>query len=120
MNEFALHAVFAVGGGLGAVARHGLTCLVPHRFPVATLIVNVVGSLLLGSAVALLARDEWSVVEEGRRLVFGFCGGFTTFSSFAWRSLELYREHTLLHAAANVVVNLGLCLFAFGAGRMLV
>ena len=116
MSEALLHLVFATAGGLGAVARHAITGLVIHRFPWSTMIVNVTGSLVLGMAVALVTGDGSGFPEEARRFLFGFCGGFTTFSSFAWQSLDLHREQTLLHAAGYVAFSLVLCLLAYAAG----
>lgn len=110
-----LHAAFGLGGGLGAVARHFTGTLVTHRFPLATLIVNVVGCLILGLGVAILGEGD----GELRRLVYGFCGGLTTFSSFAYQSLDLHRSHTILHAAGNIVASLLLCLVAFWGGLWL-
>ncbi len=117
MTGLFLHLMFAVGGGLGAVARHKLTLMVTHKLPLSTLIVNVLGSLLLGAGIAFWGTSGAAPMsEEGRRLVFGFCGGFTTFSSFAYQSLDLHREATLLHAASNILLSLGLCLLAFWVG----
>ncbi len=115
MNEFYLHAAFALGGGLGAVLRHWLTRVVTHELPLSTLIVNVAGCLLLGLWLGYLG-DLPTVPEEERRLVFGFCGGFTTFSSFAYQSLQLRRERTVLMAAGNVLLSLGLCWIALWVG----
>ena len=124
MSPLLLHAAFALGGGLGAAARHGLGRLLVHRLPLATLIVNVLGSLVLGAALASVDASTdaaggvvgGGVGGPGRRLVLGFCGGFTTFSSFAVQSLELGRDRSAPHAAANVALNLGLCLGAFRLG----
>lgn len=113
-----MHLAFAVGGGLGAVARHGLSLAVNHRLPLATLLVNILGSFALGAAVAIIAAE--SVGEGWEQAVFGFCGGFTTFSSFAYQTLDLHRRETLLHAAANIVLSLALCLAAFWLGLALV
>ncbi len=115
MNEMMLHAAFGLGGGLGAVARHFTGTLVTHRFPLATLIVNVVGCLILGLGVAILGEGG----GELRRLVYGFCGGLTTFSSFAYQSLDLHRSHTILHAGVNILASLVLCLIAFWSGLWL-
>lgn len=116
MNALLPLAAFALGGGLGAAARHGVGRLVVHRFPLATLLVNVLGSLVLGAALASYGAAGGAGGETVERLVVGFCGGFTTFSSFAVQSLELGRERTAAHAAANAALNLGLCLGAFLLG----
>jgi CrcB protein len=112
VNDIALHAAFGLGGGLGAVARHLTAMAVTHRLPLATLIVNVAGCLILGVGVALLGDGG----GELRRLVYGFCGGLTTFSTFAYQSLDLHRSGTIAHAAGNILGSLGLCLLAFWAG----
>ncbi|MEM1411410.1 MAG: CrcB family protein [Pseudomonadota bacterium] len=119
MTDVLLHAVFALGGGLGAVARYGLTLAITHRYPVSTLVVNVLGSFLLGLGLAVLWDVPGLLGEQERRLVAGFCGGFTTFSSFAYQSLDLHRQHSVLHAGANIITNLVFCLLAFLLGRWL-
>jgi CrcB protein len=117
MTGLILHGVFALGGGLGAVLRYLLTTAVTHRYPVSTLLVNVLGCFLLGFGLAALWDAPGLLGEEERRLYAGFCGGFTTFSAFAYQSLDLHRRHSLAHAAANILLNLALCVAAFLAGR---
>jgi CrcB protein len=119
LTELLLHAAFALGGGLGAASRHLLTVAVTHRFPISTLVVNVLGCLLLGLGLVWLADAPGLLGEEERRLAGGFCGGFTTFSSFAYQTLDLHRSHTIAHAAVNIIVSLIFCLVAFGAGHWL-
>ena len=111
-----LQLIFALGGGLGAVSRHFLSKLIPHRYPVSTLIVNIVGSLILGIATGLLIDNTDLMPQPWHQLVFGFTGGFTTFSSFAYQSLDLHRQHSVIHAAINVLSSLLLCLAAFAIG----
>ncbi|WP_424991012.1 fluoride efflux transporter CrcB [Fluviibacterium sp. S390] len=118
MSEIYLHAIFALGGGLGAVLRHAVSRMVTHELPLATLIVNVLGSFLLGLWIAYLGELP-DVSEEQRRMVFGFCGGFTTFSSFAYQTLSLHRERTLIHAAGNILLSLLLCGIGFWIGLVL-
>lgn len=118
MNELYLHAMFGLGGGLGAVLRHWIALWVVHDLPLSTLIVNVLGSLLLGLWIAYLGGPV-EMGEEEKRLVFGFCGGFTTFSSFAYQSLELRRERTLALAAGNILLSLVLCWCALALGLFL-
>lgn len=118
MTDLYLHTMFALGGGLGAVLRHWLTLRVTHDLPYSTLIVNVLGSLLLGLWIGYLGGSV-EMGEEEKRLVFGFCGGFTTFSSFAYQSLQLHRERTIVFAAGNIILSLALCWFALWLGLVL-
>lgn len=116
MSALGLYLVFGLGGGLGAVLRHLITKLITHRFPLSTLLVNVLGCFILGLGVGLLDGSNSQMTEEERKLIFGFCGGFTTFSSFAYQSLDLHRNETIIHAAANILASLVLCLISFAIG----
>lgn len=120
MSDAALSFLLAAGGGLGACARHAVSELLVGeralRWSLATLWVNLAGSLLLGAATVLVVLPSGSVAEI---LLIGFCGGFTTFSSFAWQTRGQYRQRGALAAVANVVLNLGGCLLAFAAGLRL-
>ncbi|MDW8296605.1 MAG: fluoride efflux transporter CrcB, partial [Raineya sp.] len=89
-----------VGGGLGCVSRYGINILASAifstRFPLGTLIVNVIGSFLIGIFFAL----HKETAEKYRLLlVTGFLGGFTTFSAFSYETLAL-AEKSLLYALA--------------------
>ena len=119
MSSLWLHLVFGLGGGLGAAARHALSQIFAHRVPFSTLIINVLGSFLLGLWAGILPPETAIGGVPLQRLAIGFCGGFTTFSSFAYQTLHLGREDTLMHAAANIVMNLVLCLVFYGAGLWL-
>ncbi|WP_432510685.1 fluoride efflux transporter CrcB [Kineococcus sp. SYSU DK001] len=101
-------ALIALAGGLGAAARFWLDGTVrsrwPSRFPWGTLLVNVLGSLLLGFCTGLVldgADERWLLV-----LGVGFCGGFTTFSTAAVDTVQLAREREWRLAAGNALVNL--------------
>lgn len=88
-----------VGGGVGAVLRYLVGRLLPvwegSSIPWATFAVNVLGSLLIGFLMGLFTRASLS--NECRLLlVVGVCGGFTTYSSFAWELLTLYPHQPLL------------------------
>ena len=112
--------VVFVGGGMGAAARHGVNRLAASiwgpGFPTGTLIVNVLGSLLMGFLIGLFASQ--APVSQTTRLFLttGVLGGFTTFSAFSLDALTLWNRGqtglTLLYVAAS----LGLSLLAVAAG----
>lgn len=107
----------ALGGALGSVTRVAVSLLIPSaRLPWGTIVVNVAGSLLIGY---LLARLGGLTPENARwhgLLVAGFCGGFTTFSTFSWQTLEAFQRGQPWSAAVNVVISVGACLAATWLG----
>lgn len=113
-------AAVALGGSLGALARYGVAALVARwwqrPFPLATLVINVAGCLLLGW---FLGRN--GVREGPGRLFFatGFCGAFTTFSTFAHETRALASGGLSTAALGNVVLSLALGYVAVIAGARL-
>ena len=98
----------AVGSGLGGVLRYLVPCWfgATKGFPWATLTVNVVGSLLIGLLSGLLARHGGSSAESIRAFaVVGFCGGFTTFSTFSNETFRMLENSEWLSAAVYVAVS---------------
>lgn len=116
-----------IGGGLGAVCRYGVTTtvgmLLGGMFPWGTLVVNLVGSLLMGlvfGALLPLAKSLQLLPESLRLLLtVGFLGGFTTFSSFSMETLTLLRGDSFFLAAVNVVGSIVLGLAAAYIGYQL-
>lgn len=107
----------AAGGALGSVARAVVARVIPTGLlPWGTVVANVSGSLLIGVLMARLAAAPAESVRAQAFWVIGFCGGYTTFSSFSWQTLEqLHRGEVgtaLLHVAASVT----LCLLATWIG----
>jgi CrcB protein len=109
----------AVGASVGAPARYlvnrGLHDLLVSRralgFPWGTLVVNLVGSALLGWVLA--AAQEGSLSRTGVALLgTGFCGAFTTFSTFSWETDSLVDEGANWLAATYVVVSVVGCVSA--------
>jgi fluoride exporter len=110
-----------IGGSLGALLRYGTTMLSVRifgaAFPYGTLIVNLTGCLLIGAIMGLAERG--SFVTPAFRLFFvtGFLGGLTTFSSYAWESVNAVRTASLgialLNIALNNIAGLGLVLVGF-------
>jgi CrcB protein len=84
--------ILALGGALGTLARYGLNGVISARvatFPLGTMIVNVTGCFVIGLLAPLALRHKWRLF-----LIFGFCGGYTTFSSFGIQTLEKVRVLT--------------------------
>ena len=109
-----------LGGSIGAVLRYGTTLLCARLFgagfPIGTLVVNLAGCFLIGVAMALAERN--TIVTPTVRLLFvtGFLGGLTTFSSYAWESVNALRAAAFGTVVVNIVVNniAGLGLVAAG------
>ena len=114
----------AAGGALGSVARHGVTVLVHGRwpllrFPLATLIVNVLGCLVIGVLAGLVMSDRITLRFYWREFLFvGILGGFTTFSTFGLDTLTLARAHSSSAAVWNVVAQVALSLLAVRLGML--
>ncbi len=99
--------ILALGGGAGANARYWLGALVrayqTAPFPWATFAINVSGSVVLGFAAALFLKHP----DESRRVWYlllgtGFCGGFTTFSTFSLETVDLLQQGRTWAAAGYV------------------
>ncbi len=105
----------AAGGALGAVLRYLFALSV--TFPYATVIVNVVGSFVMGVAFVLLAETAVAGGERWQPLVMtGLLGGFTTFSAFSLDTLKLVQADQGLAAAAYVFGTVLACLAAVALG----
>ena len=115
----------AIGSALGGVARYGLSRAVALRygdtFPWGTLVVNVVGSWVIGLFAALTAAMGPLGNEPAARqlVIVGLCGGYTTFSSFSLQTLNLSRGGEWLSAAANTLASVVLCYLAAWLGFVL-
>ena len=114
--------VLALGGALGTVARYvvGLWAApISRALPWGTVIINVAGSFLIGFVGTLTVTGGRYPLPESVRLflMVGFCGGFTTFSSFSLQSFELLRSGDQLRALANIGLSVVLCLAAVAAGH---
>lgn len=109
-----LLAYVAVGGAFGTVARYVLTLVIQQRagpgFPVATLVVNVTGSLLLGFLMRYGLESATTSPEIRLLMTTGFCGGYTTFSTFSYETARLIEDgdwrRGLAYVIASVVVSI--------------
>ncbi len=120
MNTLTAFACVAVGGAIGSVARAAIALVIPTRFPWAILLINVAGSFLIGWLMAHLGPYEPDHAARWRAvLVTGFCGGFTTFSTFSWQTLEHALKGEWGIAIANVLLSVTLCLLGVWLGYRL-
>ncbi|MAG01175.1 MAG: fluoride efflux transporter CrcB [Acidiferrobacteraceae bacterium] len=107
-------AAIAIGGAAGSVLRYGvyqgIHTLVGRGFPWGTLVVNSLGSLLVGFIFVYLV--ERSAVSDVLRaaLFIGLLGGFTTFSTFSLETLVLIEEASYFKAVVNIFISVVLCL----------
>ncbi len=109
------------GGALGTLARYLISLValpISQSLPWGTIIINIVGSFIIGLFGTLtLAHGRYPVSENVRLFVMiGICGGFTTFSSFSLQTLDLLRNGAVVRAAINVVGSVVLCVLAVALG----
>lgn len=121
MNHAAMAFWIFLGSGLGGVVRWWCSVAVDTRFgvtpvdlPLGTLVVNVLGSLLLGLAAPWVGND---LVRTG--VMIGFCGGFTTFSTFSGQTVTLLQVGNWAQAALCILLSLLLCLGGCALGLWL-
>lgn len=110
----------AAGGAAGSVLRY-LISRIPFvsALPWATLLVNVIGSFLVGAFIAV-AGTRAEISQETRAFVtVGLLGGFTTFSTFSQQTLSLWQAERFAFAGLNVLLNVGLGLLAASLGLRL-
>ena len=116
MSNLALVALF---GAIGSLSRYSLIQYSPKiiflNFPIGTLLVNLIGSFLIGVVSSIF--DKNLITNEIRTyLVFGFLGGFTTFSAFTYEFFNFLKNSEYLNAFLYIFLSvfLGLALFIFG------
>jgi CrcB protein len=113
-----------VGSAIGGLLRYALTRLtltISVGFPYGTVLINVLGSLVIGYFGTLTLQSGRYAVPDNLRLfvMVGLCGGFTTFSSFSLQTFDLLRAGAWGRALANIVASVVLCLAAVAVGHLL-
>lgn len=110
--------VVAAAGAIGAMSRYGVTRWLPSdaaagEFPAATLVVNLVGSLIFGVVVGLGGQlPEWMRIA----LLAGVCGAFTTFSTFAYETLALWTSGRVGLAVGQVLLQVVVAIALIAVG----
>ena len=119
LNLFAI----AGGGAIGALMRfwisNSIYAMYGRDFPYGTLIVNVVGSFLMGVLFVLL-NERFSLDPAWRAaLLIGLLGAFTTFSTFSMETLNLFLAGEISKAAMNIILSVVMCIFATWLGFLI-
>jgi CrcB protein len=119
-----IYALIMLGSALGGAARYWCSGFVAHAFgetfPWGTVIVNVVGSFVIGFVATLTGPDGRILVGSDARqfIMTGLCGGFTTFSSFSLQTLNLLRDEEWLLAGGNIGLSVALCMISVWLGHV--
>jgi fluoride exporter len=110
----------AIGGATGSVLRYLTSLLVNkfwhNHFPAATLITNILGCFLIGLFIGFLTRNNLQNTNLNYFLLTGFCGGYTTFSTFSAENLNLIQSQNPTQAALYILSSVGLGIFAVWLG----
>lgn len=109
----------AIGGALGSMARYALSAWIfdvsSHKFPYATLTVNVIGSFVMGILFVIIVEKAALPGEMRSLLMIGFLGAFTTFSAFSLDALGLWQNGHVFLSLVYMLATVVLCLVAISS-----
>jgi fluoride exporter len=110
-----------LGGAIGSILRYlsgwFASKYFQGSFPISTLVINILGSLLIGVFIGILAKFYPENHPLKFLLIIGFCGGFTTFSSFAVENYNLFQNQQQFSAYIYIIASVILTITAVGIGN---
>jgi len=118
------YLLIGLGGAVGSIARHWCNGLVAAvmgvAFPWGTILINVLGSIVIGFAAATMHDGGRFPASNDARLfvMVGICGGYTTFSAFSLQTLTLIQGGQWLPAAGNIGLSVVLCIAGVWIGYL--
>ena len=110
-----------LGGGAGSLCRYAIALFLKKQafaFPAATLLANVLACLILGFLFAFAANGKLSETQK-LLLMTGFCGGFSTFSTFSAETFALIQDGNMMFALLNILLSVAICLIGIYIGYYL-
>jgi CrcB protein len=115
--------VIGLGGAIGSISRYLIGGYISRHmattFPAGTFIVNITGCFFIGLLWGLANRHAWLTLEWRLFLITGICGGYTTFSSFSYESILLFRQGNYLYFLMYVLFSVLVGLLATIGGAAL-
>lgn len=121
-----LNSIFLVGigGAAGSIARfltgYYVNKFIASPFPYGTFTANLLGCFIIGLVFGMVVRFEWFTPELRLLLATGFCGGYTTFSTFAYENLNLLQTQQYHTFAVYTLISLSAGIVAVAAGLFLI